>query len=197
MLSQTEDGSIEDASGKVIFFSTDRFIRDICEGNCCFICGVSPDKAQFNNEHILPEWILRKYNLFSRSLELPNGTVYRYDQYTVPCCQKCNDHMGRFFEEPLSALINKGYGAVAQFLRTNPIGAWPIFMWLALIFIKTHLKDKNLRLHRDLRLPDEKIADLYTWTDLHHIHCSGVSISLSFIHHAMEGQDCDSSRRWC
>jgi uncharacterized protein with ATP-grasp and redox domains len=26
---------------------------------------------------------------------------------------------------------------------------------------------------------------------------SGVSISLSFIHHAMDGQDCDSSRRWC
>jgi DEAD/DEAH box helicase domain-containing protein len=30
------------------------------------------------------------------------------------------------------------------------------------------------------------------------LYCpSGVSISLSFIHHAMDGQDCDSSRRWC
>jgi hypothetical protein len=26
---------------------------------------------------------------------------------------------------------------------------------------------------------------------------NGVSTSLSFIHHAMDGQDCDSSRRWC
>jgi hypothetical protein len=28
-------------------------------------------------------------------------------------------------------------------------------------------------------------------------HRNGVSISLSFIHNAMDGQDCDSSRRWC
>jgi len=171
MLTQTEDGSIEDSSGKVIFFSVKRFVRDICEGNCCFICGVSPNKAQFNNEHVLPEWILRKYGLFSRTLELPNGTAFRYDQYTVPCCCECNALMGRIFEEPLSVLITQGYGAVAEFLSTNDGGSWLIFTWLALIYVKTHLKDKNLRLHKDRRLQDGMIADIYTWTELHHIHC--------------------------
>ena len=34
-------------------------------------------------------------------------------------------------------------------------------------------------------------------SDFHSNDPSGVSISLSFIHHAMDGQDCDSSRRWC
>jgi hypothetical protein len=38
----TEDGSIIDRVGKVIFFSAQRFVDDICLGNCCFICG--PDR---------------------------------------------------------------------------------------------------------------------------------------------------------
>jgi hypothetical protein len=41
MFIQTSDGSIEDIDGKIIYFSLNRFIRDICQGNCCFICGTS------------------------------------------------------------------------------------------------------------------------------------------------------------
>ena len=171
MILQTEDGSIEDSSGKVIFFSIERFVRDIAEGNCCFICGISPDKSAFNNEHVLPEWILRSYGLFSRMVALPNGTTFRYDQYTVPCCCECNNHMSRVFETPLSSLITQGFKAISEQLRTNPGLSWLVFTWLALIFIKTHLKDKTLRLHRDTRQPDNKIADFYTWETLHHIHC--------------------------
>jgi hypothetical protein len=134
MLIRTEDGSIEDSSGKVIAFSIERFVRDICEGDCCFICGVRPDKADFNNEHILPEWILRNYGLFSRSLTLPNLTDFIYGQYTIPCCQKCNDLMGRVFEGPLSALVSLGYQAVSQLLATNPAGSWLVFeRWLRLV----------------------------------------------------------------
>jgi hypothetical protein len=171
MLKLTEDGSIEDSSGKILFFSTDRFVKDICEGDCCFVCGISPERAEFNNEHVLPEWILRKYGLFSRSLELPNGTTIRYDQYMVPCCCECNTFMGKTFEEPLSALLTQGHQAVSECLKTNPAGSWLIFVWLALIYLKTHLKDRTLRFHRDLRLPDGNIGDVYEWTQLHHIHC--------------------------
>jgi hypothetical protein len=38
----TQDGSIIDRAGKVIFFSTQRFVDDICLGNC-FICGARPE----------------------------------------------------------------------------------------------------------------------------------------------------------
>jgi hypothetical protein len=34
---KTSDSSIVDQNGKVIFFSTRRFIDDICIGNCCFM----------------------------------------------------------------------------------------------------------------------------------------------------------------
>lgn len=44
----TTDGSIIDSKGKVIFFSTERFINDICLGDCCFICGAKPSEQEFN-----------------------------------------------------------------------------------------------------------------------------------------------------
>lgn len=50
---KTSDGSIVDQDSKVIFFSTRRFIDDICIGNCCFICGAKPENKPFNDEHVL------------------------------------------------------------------------------------------------------------------------------------------------
>lgn len=33
------------------------------------------------------------------------------------------------------------------------------------------MKDRDFRFDRDLRKPDDKIADLYDWETLHHLHC--------------------------
>jgi hypothetical protein len=169
MFFETRDGSCLDSNGKVLYFSTERFIKDICEGNCCFICGVSPSEANFNDEHILPKWILRKHNLFNQSINLPNETTFRYDQYTVPCCQLCNSLMGKKIEEPVRNLITQGFDAVAQYMKRE--GPQLFFVWLSLIFLKAHLKDKSLRYYRDLREKDHTIFDIYTWEELHHIHC--------------------------
>ena len=108
MWTRTEDGSVVDDTGKVIYFSLERFVRDIGLGDCCFICGASPSDVPFNNEHVIPEWILRRFGLFDRSLTLPNGTSMRYDRYTVPCCVACNGLMGRVIEQPTSALTGGG-----------------------------------------------------------------------------------------
>src|SRR5262249_43165544 len=48
---------------------------------------------------------------------------------------------------------------------------WLIFKWMALVFLKTHLKDKQLFLNRDRRNGAGRISDLYDWGELHHIHC--------------------------
>lgn len=170
MFIKTNDGSIKDQDGRVIYFSIDRFVRDIGEGDCCFICGVSPSKTKFNNEHILPKWILKRYDLFSRIITLPNETPIKYNQYTVPCCQQCNSLMGEKIEQPISELINQGFNAVAEHIQKNE-GYWLFFVWLNLIFLKTHLKDKSLKLHRDSRQGNGMISDFYTWEKLHHIHC--------------------------
>lgn len=149
-------------------FSCERFVRDIAEGNCCFICGATPAEKPFNNEHVLPNWVLRRYGLHTRTITLPNETTFRYDQYTIPCCIDCNSLLGRNVEEPIRKLIEQGPVALREYVRSG--GALHIFVWLALIFLKIHLKDRTLRWHRDLRQPDDRIGELYTWEDLHHLH---------------------------
>jgi hypothetical protein len=166
---KTEDGSIVDNAGKVIFFSKDRFVADICLGRCCFICGAQPESKLFNDEHIIPEWLLRKFDLFQRTITLPNGRMARYDRYKVPCCQDCNSLMGKQIEERVSRVVCAGPEAVQKHIAEG--NGLEFFVWMGLIFLKTHLKDRDLRVNLDLREPDEKIADAYDWDTLHHIHC--------------------------
>jgi hypothetical protein len=112
MWTRTEDGSVVDADGRVIFFSAKRFEQDIGLGDCCFICGAKPSDRPFNDEHILPEWLLRRYNLFSETIKLPNESLVRYDRYTVPCCVDCNRNMGETIERPISEVIQAGPDAI-------------------------------------------------------------------------------------
>ena len=168
MWTKAEDGSVIDHNGRVIFLSERRFVQDICLGDCCFICGASPGDVSFNNEHVLPEWLLRRYNLFDRTIGLPNGTTVRYDRYTVPCCVACNDLMGEKIEKPISEITAQGADATIAFLKAH--GNLEFFVWMGLIYLKTHLKDKAHRWHLDARQGDSKIADAYDWTLLHQLH---------------------------
>lgn len=164
----TKDGSVISTDGKVIAFSFSRFVSDIVEGDRCFICGKDPMSTSFNDEHVLPDWILRRFNLHSRFIEIPNGTSFIYGSLKIPCCSDCNSLMGETFENPLREMFSAGYDGFLN-AATKQDG-WPLFIWMSLIFLKTHLKDKALRFHRDLRKPDRTIGQSYSWSELHHIH---------------------------
>jgi hypothetical protein len=69
----------------------------------------------------------------------------------------------------MSALFAGGFVAISQELKDH--GPWPLFCWMALIFLKAHLKDKYLNYHLDRRKGDMKIAELHSWDELHHLHC--------------------------
>jgi hypothetical protein len=165
----TADGSIIGEDGKFLFFSLKRFRRDIVEGNCCFLCGISPTKTQFNDEHVIPDWILKEFNLHNKLVTLPNSSGFLYSKYKVPCCTSCNSLLGRAFEEPISRLLKGGYQDVLNHVMHD--GPWLFYVWLALIFFKTHLKDRSLRFNLDKIKGSEKIAELYDWNTMHHIHC--------------------------
>jgi hypothetical protein len=170
MIQQTDDGSLIDQTGKVLHFSYARFKRDIIDGNCCFICGLAPDSGvQFNDEHVVPDWIVRRFGLTGRTLHLPNEVEFKYDRYTIPCCAPCNTLLSETYEKPLSRLVAKGRDAVYAHVMKD--GPFELFTWLALVFLKTHLKDRHLRFHLDRRKPEFRIAELHDWDALHHIHC--------------------------
>jgi hypothetical protein len=165
---KNQDGSIETDDGSVVFFSYERFVSEICEGSCCFLCGVDPSESEFNDEHIVPKWILRKLDLFSKSITLQNGAPIPYGQYTLRCCVECNSFLAREFEDEIGKVVTAGLDSVNNYVRS--MGQEKLFVWLALIFFKTHLKDTKLRLHLDPRNGPEKISSLYGLGVLHHIH---------------------------
>jgi len=166
---RTEDGTLMYPDGRIIAFSIERFVCDVCADGCCFVCGAKPDSKEFNDEHVIPKWLLRRQQLFDDEITLPNGTNVRYGLYTLPCCSECNSELGRKVEEPVSALINAGYDAVVEHLRKA--GPSLLFRWMALVYLKTHLRDTTRRWHDDPRKGKHVIGDVYDWETLHHIHC--------------------------
>jgi hypothetical protein len=48
---RTADGTVIGSDGKILFFSAERFARDICEGGCCFICGGARGANISKDEH--------------------------------------------------------------------------------------------------------------------------------------------------
>jgi hypothetical protein len=165
---QVPDQTIRDSNGRVLLFSCDDFVNDICLGNSCFICGAAPGTREFNYEHVVPRWVLRHYKLFGAEMTLPNGEFHHYDSYGVPCCKDCNSFLGDNVEIPVSRLLKGRFDQVAARLDDKAILL--LFVWLNLLFIKTHLKDRLLPVNRDSRKGSSKIADTYDWPDLHHIH---------------------------
>jgi len=55
--------------------------------NTCFICG----KEATTEEHVIPKWLQRKYDLWDQNLTLVNGTTLNYRKLKVPCCSECNN----------------------------------------------------------------------------------------------------------
>ena len=169
MTYKTPDGSVIDANGKVLFFSLDRFIRDIVKGECCFICGASRSAAVFNDEHVIPDWIVRKYDLHSKRMWFETTEAgQKYATLKIPCCKPCNDLMSQKFETPISRLVSAGLPAVLASIKTHGL---LFFHWLALIFFKFHYRDRTLRLHLDTRKGTAMLGETHDWAELHHIHC--------------------------
>jgi hypothetical protein len=162
------DRTIRNDDGEVLLFSWPDFVSTISEGTSCFICGRSRREVAFNDEHIVPNWTLHAFGLHQKTVTLPNGQRTVYGNYTIPCCKPCNDEMARKFEDPMSTLIRAG-GSVIQDYMAEYGGLLP-FTWMALIFLKLHLKDRRLRRHLDRRLGDDPISAHYTWEHMHHLH---------------------------
>lgn len=170
--SKLPDGSIQHQDGRIIYMAWEKFKTSIIESGCCFICGAASGTKEFNNEHILPRWLLTKYNLFGKKITLPNLTEYTYGEYTIPCCKECNSYLGEQIENPVSKIFEGGHSEVAAFLADDKCPGL-LFIWLSLIVLKTHLKDNTLVLNQDKRTEDNKrkISDLYHYGEFHHLHC--------------------------
>ena len=113
--------------------------------------------------------MLRRFDLSSDSVTLPNQRAFRYDRYTVRCCVECNAMMGELVERPVAETVAGGVPAINRFIQEG--GLLKLFVWMGLIFLKTHLRDQDFRMDPDLRNQVGQIGDLHAWNNFHHLHC--------------------------
>lgn len=167
-MSDQLDQTIIGKDGRILVFSYQHFVDDIVMGEACFVCGASSEFKTFNDEHIVPRWILRRYGLFDKEIKLPTGELRHYRGYRVPCCVDCNSLLGEKLETPVSQLLDGSYADVQQ--RLSEANLRLLFTWVSLLFFKIHYKDRSVKVHKDSRLGPERIGDFYDWGDMHHLH---------------------------
>lgn len=160
--------TIVEGDGRILLMSCQWFIDEIVMGEACFVCGCSPQHKAFNDEHVIPAWVLRRFSLFDKQITLPTGECRHYRSYKIQCCEECNSLLGETVETPISKLLAGDYLAVSQRLDDDAIRL--LFIWLSLLFVKVHLKDRGIRVHKDPRIGSEVIGDLYDWAEMHHAH---------------------------
>lgn len=163
-----ENETVIDKNGKIISYGFERFVDDICNGDNCFICGAKPEEKTFNDEHVIPKWVLRHCDLFKQFITLPNAVKLRYDKYVLPCCSECNSFYGENLEEKIRPILTTPYAEIEPLLSKDNIKL--LYIWFTFVIFKTHLKDTLLRLHQDRRKGEDKIASKYRFEWLHHLH---------------------------
>ncbi len=90
----------------------------------CFLCGCLLNEINYSEEHVVPKWLQRKFNLWNRKLILLNGTSINYKDLKIPCCKKCNNAMSKNIENPIEQGVSNGYN---EFVK---IDEKIIFQWL-------------------------------------------------------------------
>ncbi|MBP2559193.1 hypothetical protein J2857_001944 [Neorhizobium galegae] len=163
-----KDGTTDDLEGNRIFFSFQNFKEQVCVKGSCFVCGAPHSRKKFNDEHVFPDWVIRRCGLQNSKFTLTNGELVPYTTYKIPCCQTCNTQLSAIYETPISKAFHQGYEGLLKFMQDG--NASLIKAWLSLIFLKVHLRDFKNKVVLDERLKLGMIGDHYDLHELHHIH---------------------------
>jgi hypothetical protein len=171
IVNQDTDTITDVALDKIVYFGFRDFMDNLVKGNNCFICGASPNGKTFNDEHVIPDWVLRRFNLHKEKITLPNDTTIRYGQYKLPCCVDCNAFLGKTLEKPISDLLNGSYRDLVKQIDEDRSIVTQLFIWMSLIYSKTHLKNTTLLQQRAKGADAGFIGDVLDWNHMHHVHC--------------------------
>jgi hypothetical protein len=161
-------GSLLTSDGRVRHFGRKAFVALASDTTRCFVCGALAGTREFNDEHVIPDWLLGRFNLHSRRITFPNGKALIYGRYTLRCCEPCNSLLGKKVETPMSQVFAGDYDEVCSKLKHSDPAL--LYQWLCLLFIKAHLKDRDVRADPDLRNESPQLGDYHDWDGLHHIH---------------------------
>ncbi|WP_308295148.1 hypothetical protein [Streptomyces sp. Tu10] len=103
----------------------------------CFLCGADLAGGR-TDEHVFPQWLLRRCDLQNEKITLLNGTLMPYKQMKIPCCSTCNnEHLSRI-ERAVGDAFTKGPEAVAALDTTT------LFLWMGKIYYGLMFRELSL-----------------------------------------------------
>ncbi|WAC11243.1 hypothetical protein [Dyadobacter pollutisoli] len=123
------------------------FTRKYASTDVCFLCGRDLNDDNSTREHIFPQWVLNKFQLWDKKVKLLNGVMYEYKRSVIPCCNVCNnEHLSK-----LEAIIRNGVEGGYEYFRDN-VSSIRIYQWAQLIFYKWLYKETFFR--EDIKNPE-------------------------------------------
>jgi len=119
----------------------------------CFICGTELNKTNKTNEHVFPQWLIKRYNLQESSLALLDGSLKMYTRLKVPCCNICNNEYWATLESKISEAVNSGVEAVRLLNKDM------LYLWLVKLFFGTLVKESKISRNNKEKKPSKKIVE--------------------------------------
>lgn len=114
-----------------------RFAEDTC-----FLCGDKIMPGDDTVEHVIPKWVQSRFHLWNVRVGLLNGTLIKYKDLVIPCCQECNNvHLARI-EQEVSAKVLLGPEAVRSMDQIV------LMQWLLKIFFGLLYREIFLPINR-------------------------------------------------
>jgi len=74
---EQRDVTFVSRDSRILLMSCIRFVDHIVMGDACFVCSAAPRENTFNDEHIIPRWVLRRFGLFDIHMTLLIGEFIR------------------------------------------------------------------------------------------------------------------------
>lgn len=108
----------------------------------CFLCGCLLTDKNKTEEHVIPKWLQRKFNLWNQNIILLNGTNFPYRYLTIPCCFECNNRHLEPLEKRILNAFNSGF---ESFSKLEPE---VLFLWLGKIYFGILYKELFVKIDR-------------------------------------------------
>ncbi|HEX8350361.1 MAG TPA: hypothetical protein VF598_10395, partial [Hymenobacter sp.] len=93
----------------------------------CFLCGV-PTEPPLDSVPVFAEWLMKRYDLAERPIQLLDQSIVTYQDLRISCCQRCRTH----YVEPLEAEAQATAEAGLAGWRALPEKT--LFLWLGKMF---------------------------------------------------------------
>ena len=136
--------------------------------NHCFLCGIHLDNSNRSDEHVFPEWLLRKHDLWNQNLVLLNHTSIPYRKILIPCCKNCNNGPLAQMESKVSQLLS------GKFREPSENEEYMLFQWCSKILYGLLHREMMLLYDRSIG-SDERIVNkefLENFSTFHHFMTS-------------------------